>query len=136
MVYKSKILNTYNKHKLKLFLKALKMKIYGIKSCGSVTKTLSFFKSHNIEYEFIDFKKTPVDESKIKEWLQIIPMQKLLNTKGTTYRTLKLKEMNLSDEQKIEWLAKTNNLIKRPVIEYDNGVIVAFDELIYKELFL
>jgi len=48
--------------------------------------------------------------------------------KGKKYRDLKLKELNLDDEAKIEWLAKENYLIKRPVIE--------FDEERYKELFL
>ncbi|TQV62366.1 MAG: Spx/MgsR family RNA polymerase-binding regulatory protein [Sulfurovum sp.] len=112
------------------------MKVYGIKSCGSVKKALNFLKSHEIVFEFIDFKVTPVDEVKIKEWLENVSMERLLNTKGTTYRTLKLKEMNLNDEQKIEWMAKANNLIKRPVIEYDGGIEVGFDEALYSSVFL
>ena len=56
--------------------------------------------------------------------------------KGKKYRDLKLKELNLDDEAKIEWLAKENYLIKRPVIEFDGKVLVGFDEERYKELFL
>jgi arsenate reductase-like glutaredoxin family protein len=44
--------------------------------------------------------------------------------------------MNLGDEQKIEWMAKANNLIKRPVIEYDGGLEVGFDEAVYSSVFL
>ncbi|NPA60888.1 MAG: arsenate reductase family protein, partial [Epsilonproteobacteria bacterium] len=56
--------------------------------------------------------------------------------KGTKYRMLKLKELNLDDEGKREWLCKENLLIKRPVIELDNGeVIVGFDEDEYKRTF-
>lgn len=111
------------------------MKIYGIKTCGSVKKALKFMNDNSIGYEFIDFKKEPVDEAKIKEWLQHVSLDILLNTKGTKYKTLKLKELNLSDAQKIEWMAKENLIIKRPVIEYKNSVIVGFDEARYKELF-
>jgi arsenate reductase-like glutaredoxin family protein len=49
---------------------------------------------------------------------------------------LKLKELNLDEEGMKKWLCKENLLIKRPVIELDNGnVIVGFDEEKYKEIF-
>ncbi len=111
------------------------MKIYGIKTCGSVRKALKFMNDNGIKYEFIDFKKEPVDATKIQEWLGHTSLDILLNTKGTKYKTLKLKELNLTDTQKIEWMAKENLIIKRPVIEYKNSVIVGFDEARYKELF-
>ena len=64
-------------------------------------------------------------------------MKQLFNTRGTTYRTLKLKDLNLDDKQKLEWLAKENMLIKRPVIEYSsNKVLVAFDETVYTDVLL
>ena len=72
----------------------------------------------------------------VSRWNKSVEMKQLFNTRGTTYRTLKLKDLDLNDEQKLQWLAKENMLIKRPVIEYDtNKVLVAFDEDIYtKEL--
>lgn len=112
------------------------MKVYGIKTCGSVRKALKFFKEHNIDYEFIDFKKETVGIDKINLWLEKTTLNELFNNRGTKYRTLKLKELNLDDNQKIQWLAKENMLIKRPVIEYDDKVIVAFDEEKYKKIFL
>lgn len=112
------------------------MKIYGIKTCDSVKKAIKFMKENNISYEFIDFKKTPVNEPIIERWLTQIPMDKLFNTKGTTYRTLKLKDLGLDDEAKKTWLSKENLLIKRPVIEYEGTYTVAYDEIRYKELFL
>jgi len=36
------------------------MKIYGIKTCGSVKKALKFFDDNEIEYEFVDIKKESV----------------------------------------------------------------------------
>ena len=111
------------------------MKIYGIKTCGSVKKATKFFKDRNIEFEFIDLKKEPVGCEKIEEWVKKVGMDTLFNKKGTKYKTLKLKELNLDDEGKKEWLCKENLLIKRPVIELDEKVIVGFDEEKYKEIF-
>jgi len=112
------------------------MKLYGIKTCGSVRKAIKFFKDNDIEFELIDFKKTTVGEKEISHWLTKISIDKLFNNRGTKYRTLKLKDLNLDDEGKKEWLIKENMLIKRPVIEYNGDVIVAFDEATYKATFL
>jgi len=111
------------------------MRVYGIKTCGSVKKAIKFFKNRGIEFEFIDLKKEPVGCEKIEEWIKKVGVDTLLNKKGTKYRTLKLKELNLDDEAKKEWLCKENLLIKRPVIELDEKVIVGFDEKKYKEIF-
>ena len=112
------------------------IKVYGIKNCGSVKKALSFFKEHNLEYEFHDFKKESVSCDEISSWLKQVDMKTLFNSKGTTYRKLALKDLNLDENGKKEWLCKENMLIKRPVIEFDDKVIVAYDEEIYKGVFL
>ncbi len=112
------------------------MKIYGIKTCGSVRKAIKFFKENNIEFELVDFKKITINEEKIDYWLKKVSIDTLFNNRGTKYRTLKLKELNLDDKGKKEWLIKENMLIKRPIIEYKDRVIVAFDEEHYKAIFL
>ena len=112
------------------------MTIYGIKTCSTVGKARKFFKEHELDYEMVDYKVEQVDKEKIKEWLRQVDIDILFNNKGKKYRDLKLKELNLDDEAKVEWMAKENYLIKRPVIEFDGKVLVGFDEERYKELFL
>ncbi len=112
------------------------MILYGIKTCTSVRKAVKFFKDNNIEFEFIDFKKEPVGKNKIEKWLSKTTIEKLFNSRGTKYRLLKLKELNLDKNGKKEWLAKENLIIKRPVIEYKDEIVVGFDEDEYKKVFL
>jgi Spx/MgsR family transcriptional regulator len=112
------------------------IKVYGIKNCDNVKKALSFFKNNAIDYEFIDFKSDPATCEHISKWLKHVEMKKLFNSRSTTYRTLKLKELNLDDDVKKKWLCRENMLIKRPVIEFDDKVIVGFNDKEYKELFL
>jgi len=107
------------------------LKIYGIKTCDSVRKAIKFFKNHNIPYTFINFRETPVSQDEIASWLKGTDIKTLFNTRGTTYRTLKLKELNLSDDEKVTWLAKENMLIKRPVVLYENKIIVGYNESQY-----
>jgi len=110
--------------------------VYGIKTCGSVRNALKFFKDNNIEVEFFDFKKDTPEESRVKDWTQKADINILFNSKGTKYKTLKLKELNLDENGKFEWLCKEPMLFKRPVIEHDDKVTVGFNEEIYKETFL
>ena len=113
------------------------MTIYGIKTCSTVGKARKFMKDNDIAFDFVDYKVESVDETKIREWLKQIDMSVLLNTRGTKYRDLKLKELNLDDEGKIAWMAKENYLLKRSVIEYGDGKVhVAYDEEVYKKTFL
>ena len=108
--------------------------IYGIKNCDSVKKAIKFLKEHDLEYTLHDFKTDPVALEKVQLWAKSVEMKQLFNTRGTTYRTLKLKDLDLNDEQKTQWLAKENLLIKRPVIEYNSDkVLCAFDEELYKK---
>jgi Spx/MgsR family transcriptional regulator len=109
--------------------------VYGIKNCDSVKKALKFLNERNITYAFVDFKTSPVDRQKLEEWNQNVDLAILFNTKGTTYRTLGLKLLDLDDSLKIDWMSKENLLIKRPVIEYNSTIIVGFDLPKYEGIF-
>ncbi len=85
--------------------------IYGIKNCDSLNR------------------------EKIEYWLTQIDLSKLFNKRSTTYRNLKLKELNLDENGEIEWLSKENLLIKRPVIEYEDKVIIGFNQDSYNHFF-
>jgi len=110
--------------------------IYGIKSCGSVQKALKFLDAKGISYTFHDFKSTPVSREKIQTWASQAPLSILLNTKGTTYKTLGIKALELDDSGKIEWMSNHNLLLKRPVIEYKDQLIIGFEPSYYEGIFL
>lgn len=110
------------------------MTMYGIKTCSTVGKARKFLKEKSLEFDFVDYKVEQVDEEKIREWLKQVDMNILFNNRGKKYRDLKLKELNLDDEGKIEWMAKENYLLKRPVVEHNGKVFVGFNDELYQEL--
>ncbi len=110
--------------------------VYGIKNCDSVKKARRWLDAHGIEYRFVDFKNEPVDCTVIDRWLERADIKTLFNSRSTTCRTLGLKAMNLDDTQKRAWLCKENLLVKRPVIENENRVIIGFNESTYEGAFL
>lgn len=110
--------------------------VYGIKTCGSVQKALKFFKENNIDVEFFDFKKENPDPNRIQTWVDKTDINIAFNSKGTKYRTLKLKELNLDEKGKYEWLCKEPMLLKRPIVEFNDDVVIGFNEENYQEKFL
>ncbi|WP_394997284.1 arsenate reductase family protein [uncultured Helicobacter sp.] len=113
------------------------IKVYGIPNCGSVKKARALLESLGVAYEFVDFKKTPPSREQITHWAQKSSLSTLLNTKGTTYKKLDLKDKNLNDEQKIEAMLTHPTLIKRPVVESStesSAIVVGYDEAALKAL--
>ena len=111
------------------------MKVYGIKTCDTVRKALKFLKEKGVEFDFVDLKKEPVGCETIDRWLSRVDLATLFNKRGTKYRMLKLKDLGLDEAGMREWLCRENLLIKRPVVETDDGqVIVGFDPERYEAL--
>ena len=87
--------------------------IYGLKNCDSCRKTLKFLKKINLSYEFIDIKNNLLKKNKIKEWLSVHDVDKIINKKSTTWRQL---DQNIKEKYQIEALTileKFPTLIKR-----------------------
>lgn len=107
------------------------IKMYGIKNCDTVKKARQFLSNLNIEFEFIDFRDQPIDESILQSFVDAIGWDKLINKRSTTYR-------NLTDEQKtnitIELALKNPTLIKRPVLVTGSNFRVGFSEKSYSDL--
>ena len=99
-------------------------------------KARKFFKENSIETEFIDFKKTSVECERVHNWVESAGIDVLFNSRGTTYRTLKLKELNLDAQAKEKYLCDENMLLKRPIVEFKEQVVVGFDIEKYKQLFI
>ncbi|MCD6654848.1 MAG: arsenate reductase family protein [Sulfurovum sp.] len=109
------------------------LKVYGIKNCASVKKAIKHFETYGVPYIFIDLRESPATQKKIDDWLKYVDIHVLFNTKSTTYRTLKLKDLALNEKEKAQWLTKDNMLIKRPVVEWNDDITVGYNESVYQK---
>lgn len=107
--------------------------VYGIKNCNSVKKALTWLEENSKEYTFHDYKKEPAAETKLKQWAKQVSWEPLVNRKGTSWRKLTKEEQeDVTDaDAAYKVLLENNSLIKRPIVEYPDGVLVGFDETEY-----
>jgi len=110
------------------------LQVFGIKNCNTVKKAIDWLNANKLAYTFNDYKKTPITKEKLIEWNAKLSWDKLINKKGTTWR-----KVPLEDQEKIvdfnsaaELIMKNNSLLKRPVIEVNNELIIGFNEQEYQ----
>ncbi len=114
------------------------IKIYGIKNCDTVKKALKYLDNKSMNYDFIDLKTASLKDKTIQKWLKH-NLGKIINKRSTTYRQNKeqLEKIlaKVDFEKDLITFVKNNPIIiKRPVIEMGDEIIIGFDENIYKEL--
>jgi len=99
------------------------IKIYGIKNCDTMQKAFKWLDANGLQYEFHNYKESGIDKATLELWLQHFPTDKLINTRGTTYRALTDSEKaSITNEAKAIQLMMNNiSLIKRPVWSFGNG---------------
>lgn len=102
--------------------------VYGIPNCDTVKKARTWLDGKGVEFAFHDYKKEGADPAKLAAWSDAVGWEPLLNRRGTTFRALSEADKADIDRAKaIRLMEASPSLIKRPVVEYDGGVLVGFD---------
>lgn len=111
--------------------------LYGISNCHSVQKARQWLSAQQIDYQFIDFKKQLPNESLIYQWLKHIELAQLLNKRSKTWRGLSAAEHRQAETRSgaIALIIKYPSLIKRPILQYPQGITIGFDAEIYQQRF-
>lgn len=111
--------------------------LYGIANCDTVKKARLWLEQHGIAFEFSDFKKQPPAPEQILAWSNDVPLEVLLNKRGTTWRKLTEAEQlqTASPEGAAEVMAAQPSLIKRPVLLKEGRAYCGFKPEQYEQIF-
>lgn len=111
------------------------VRLYGIRNCETMKKAVAWLDAAGVAYEFIDYKKAGVAAAHLPDWNRQAGWKTLLNTRGLMWKKLSETDRADVDESKaLRLMAATPSLIKRPVLEAGNRLIVGFDPERYAEL--
>ena len=85
--------------------------------------------------ELHDYKKVGITKSKLQEWCKQVGWQTLLNKKSTTWRALppEVQQKANNEQDAIDTMITNTSLIKRPVIEMNDKIIVGFNETYFSK---
>lgn len=103
--------------------------VYGIPNCDTVKKARNWLDSKGIAYTFHDYKKQGADAARIAQWIAAAGLDKVVNKAGTTYRKLDdAQKAALGGDAAPAVLAEHSSVIKRPILEHPNGLLVGFKQ--------
>lgn len=111
--------------------------LYGIPNCTTVKKARQWLADNGIDYIFHDFKKQGIGAERLQAWTAQVPLAKLVNRQGTTWRALPDEAKAAADtpDGAIALMREQTSVIKRPVLDLDGKVGVGFSEADWTERF-
>jgi len=109
--------------------------MYGIKNCDTIKKARSYLEKNNIPYEFKDFREDGLNTVQLRAWMKELGWEKIINKRSTTWRNLpdETKE-NMNETLALVVAEDQPTIIKRPVLELPDQVMVGFSEKTYATL--
>ncbi len=112
--------------------------IYGYSKCSTVKKAIKFLENNNIEFTHIDNVENKLSSKKLKDLHEKsnLEIKKFFNTSGMLYREMGLKDVvkEITNEDAYELLSTNGMLVKRPILETKDKVLVGFKEVEYETI--
>lgn len=91
-------------------------------------KAFAWLEGNGIDYTFHDYKKLDAPEERLKAWIKQAVWERVLNTKGKTFRDLPAaRQQGLNDAKAAALACEFPSVIKRPVLESGKTLLFGFD---------
>ena len=105
----------------------MSLKLYGLSKCSTCQKAIDWLDENKIRHGFSDVKDNPVTKDQVAAWSKALGgWEKMINKAGYTWRGLPPEKTAKLTEAKAVALAVENpSLIRRPLIEHEDGSVTA-----------
>ncbi len=107
--------------------------LYGIPNCDTVKKARDWLAAHDVAFDFHDYKKAGIDQSRLEQWVAEHGWEIVLNRAGTTFKTLpEADRVDLNADKAVALMLAQPSMIKRPVLDLGDRRIVGFKPDVYQ----
>jgi arsenate reductase len=101
--------------------------VYQKPTCTTCRQVHAALKESGVDFESVDYYVDPIPKAKIVELLRKMKMRPrdLLRTREPIYKTLKIGESPLTDDDILDLMVRYPDLIQRPIVEKGSRAILA-----------
>src|SRR4029453_13929645 len=101
--------------------------IYQKPTCTTCRQVYAALRDAGVDFDAVDYYTDPIAKTKLRELLRKMkmPARDLLRTKEEIYKTLRLGERDLTDDEIVDLMVKHPDLIQRPIVEKGSRAILA-----------
>jgi arsenate reductase (glutaredoxin) len=105
----------------------MKITIYQKPTCTTCRQVYAALRDAGVDFDAVDYYTDPIPKTKLRELLRKMkmPARELLRTKEEIYRTLRLADRDLTDDEIVEVMIEHPDLIQRPIVEKGSRAILA-----------
>ena len=105
----------------------MKIVIYQKPTCTTCRQVHAALVEQGVDFEAVDYYLDPIPKKKLLELLRKMRLspRELLRTKEPVYKTLRLAERDLTDDEIVDVMVKNPDLIQRPIVEKGARAILA-----------
>ena len=109
------------------------MILYGIKNCDTCKKARAWLEQNGKTYRFHDYRTDGLPPELLQQFVQELGWEKLLNRSSTSWRQLSAEEKSdLTEEKAIKLMLETPTLIKRPILNIGDRLLLGFKAETYQ----
>ncbi len=111
--------------------------VYQKPTCTTCRQVYAALKESGVDFNAVDYYVNPIPKSKLKELLKKMGLSasELLRKKEDVYKTLKLADKTLTEDEILDLMVKHPDLIQRPIVEKGAKAILARPAERLKEIF-
>jgi arsenate reductase len=101
--------------------------IYQKPTCTTCRQVYNALKESGVDFDAVNYYVDPIPKAKLIDLLRKMKMKPrdLLRTKEAIYKSLKLGERDLSDDDLVDLMVRNPDLIQRPIVEKGARAILA-----------
>jgi arsenate reductase (glutaredoxin) len=105
----------------------MKIVVYQKPTCTTCRQVHAALKESGVDFDAVDYYIEPIPKKKLQDLLRKMKMspRELLRTKEPVYKTLRIADRALSDDEIVELMVKNPDLIQRPIVEKGARAILA-----------
>ena len=112
-------------------------RLFGIENCDQCRKARQWLRARGVSVEFHDLRRDGLSGQMLDRWLTRVPWDSLLNRRGQSWRKLDEAQRRavVDRDSLVELLLAQPLLVKRPVLESDDRLLIGFSEAAYASAF-
>ncbi|MCB9529966.1 MAG: Spx/MgsR family RNA polymerase-binding regulatory protein [Myxococcales bacterium] len=113
--------------------------VYAYVHCSTCKKALRWLDARGVQYTTRDLVAEPIDAATLRDlWRRSgQPLRRFFNTHGQSYRDgdFKARLAEMDDAEALAALAGDGKLVKRPIVDAGDRVLIGFNEAGYTDTF-
>ncbi len=100
---------------------------YGLKKCSTCQNALKYLGERKVKVGFTDYSEVKPTREQVARWSKAVGgWEKLVNRSGYTWRGLAKDQVEgLTEAKAVSLVVAHPSLIRRPLIEHDDGTVTA-----------